>query len=505
MINALVEELNTAGVHDNFLSVGTHLANTKYRDLCEDAENPITSDTTKAGLAVMLENTNRFLNSLDETTRAVAVGDFQKYAMPMVRAIFPELIANEIVSVQPMLGPVSLVFYMDMVYGTNKGKVRRGDTAFSSIARGPNNPSYTSSAIEEEFVDSGDGSNYGSSEDAAKTLAFGPVVPGSVVVTDGVQTLVDNGNGSLVGDGSGTVNYSTGSVLIKFTTAPASGTSISASYRYDMEGNSNIPQMDLVLTHSPIQAISRKLRTNWSLEAAFNLRSLHGLEAEVELTAAVGAEIRHEIDREIILDLQRLAGAGSVYWSKDAFNAISYTEHKLSFIDALVTGSNLIHKVTGRGRATFIVCGESVATLIETLPGFVANPGVGSGMVKGAVRVGRLNGQWDVYKDPFYGDNNFLMGFKGGSFLEAGYVYAPYIPLYTTPTVVLDDFVARKGLATQYGKKAINPLFYVTGQIGSAAQLCAKAGLPTGSIDDANPFGSAQDLGLASGRGVFGV
>ena len=503
MINALVEELNTTGVHDNFLSIGAHLAKTKYRDLCEDAENPITSDTTKAGLAVMLENTSRFMNSMDETTRAVAVGDFQKYAMPMVRAIFPELIANEIVSVQPMLGPVSLVFYMDMVYGTNKGKVKRGDTAFSSIARGPNNPSYSSSSIDEEYVTVGDGSDI----TVEVNLAFGPVVPGSVVVTDGVQVAVYNGNGGFTGDAQtgGSINYASGAIdNLKFRNDPASGASITASYRYDMEGNGNIPQMDLVLTHSPIQAISRKLRTNWSLEAAFNLRSLHGLEAEVELTAAVGAEIRHEIDREIILDLQRLAGAGSVFWSRDAYSNISYTEHKLSFIDALVTGSNLIHKVTGRGRATFIVCGESVATLIETLPGFVANPGVGSGMVKGAVRVGRLNGQWDVYKDPFYGDNNFLMGFKGGSFLEAGYVYAPYIPLYTTPTVVLDDFVARKGLATQYGKKAINPLFYVTGQIGTSAQLNARVGSTT-LIDETLPFGSAQDLGLASGRGVFGV
>lgn len=501
MINALVEEMNSAGVHDNFLSVGTHLAQTKYRDLCEDAENPISSDTTKAGLAVMLENTNRFLNSLDETTRAVAVGDFQKYAMPMVRAIFPELIANEIVSVQPMLGPVSLVFYMDMVYGTNKGRVKRGDTAFSSIARGPNNPSYTSSSIEEEYISPGNDNTINA------TLAFGPVVPGSVVITDGVQVISDDGNGGFTGDvgTTGTINYSTGAITdASFKVTPASTASVTASYRYDMEGNSNIPQMDLVLTHSPIQAITRKLRTNWSLEAAFNLRSLHGLEAEVELTAAVGAEIRHEIDREIIADLQRLAGAGSVFWAKDAFNNISYTEHKLSFIDALVTGSNLIHKVTGRGRATFVVCGENVATLIETLPGFVANPGLGSGMVKGAVRTGRLNGQWDIYKDPFYGENNFMMGFKGGSFLEAGYVYAPYIPLYTTPTVVLDDFVARKGLATQYGKKAINPLFYVTGQIGSITQLNAKAGI-AGGVSNQKPFGSATDLGLASGRGVFGV
>jgi hypothetical protein len=267
--------------------------------------------------------------------------------------------------------------------------------------------------------------------------------------------------------------------------------------------------MDLVLNHSPISARPRKLRTNWSLEAAFNLRSLHGLEAEVELTAAVAADIRFEVDREIITDLQRMSGAGSVYWNTDpsgaaGSNYYSYTEHKLSIIDAFVTGSNLIHKATGRGRANWIVCGEKVATVVETLPGFVANPGIPTGLTKGAYRCGRLNGMWDIYKDPFYQDDYFLMGYKGASFLEAGYVYAPYIPLYTTPTVVLDDFVARKGLATQYGKKAINSLFYVTGQIGNLAALAAKAGKPTAAFANDN-FGSATDInGIADGRGVFG-
>jgi hypothetical protein len=383
--------------------------------------------------------------------------------------------------------------------------VKRGDTAFSSVARGPNNPTYTSPQIDEENVGTGTGAN----AEIDPTLSYTPVVPGSVSITDGVQIITDDGNGAFIGDTfttAATINYVTGvvnSTTNLFTNAAASGAAITATYSYDMEANTNIPQMDLVLNSSPVTARPRKLRTNWSLESAFNLRSLHGMEAEVELTASVGAEIRFEIDREIIDDLQRMAGAGSVWWTRTIKGNVSFTEHKLSIIDAFVTASNLIHKTTGRGRASWIVMGENVATVVETLPGFVATPGMPSALQKGVYKAGRLNTQWDCFKDPFYPDNFFMMGFKGMSFLEAGYVYSPYIPLYSTPTVVLDDFIARKGLATQYGKKAVNPLFYVTGEIGTDAQINASAGT---TIPVNTTHGSASELlNIANGRGIFGV
>jgi hypothetical protein len=430
---------------------------------------------------------------------------FQKYAFPLVRAIFPELVANSLVSVQPMLGPVSLIFYLDFVYGSDKGTVRRGETAFSSITRGASNPSYSSDSIEEESIGSGAGST-----SLSATLTYTPVVPGTVVITDGTQVITDTGAGTLGGDGTGTIDYNTGVVSGTFSLAVPAATPITGSYKYDMEANSNIPEMDLVLQSAPVVARPRKLKTKWSLEAAFNLRSLHGLEAEVELTSAVGSEVRWEIDKEIINDLQRFAAAGSVFWNSDMPYGVSFAEQKLSFVDALVTGSNLIHKATGRGTATWLLCGESVANVIETLPGFVANPGLPNGMTKGVYRAGRLSGRWDIFKDPFYDDKSFLMGFKGQNFLEAGYVYAPYIPLYTTPTIVLDDFIGRKGLATQYGKKAINPLFYVTGQIGTGVELERKAGLAAETLSASGKalitHGDAKGtLGKTTGKGVFGV
>lgn len=207
-------------------------------------------------------------------------------------------------------------------------------------------------------------------------------------------------------------------------------------------------------------------RSEHKRESAFNLRTLHGLEAEVELTSAVGAEIRFEVDREIILDLTNAVPSFNLApaWSKTlVFNdqntygsasgsrdTVGYTEHLLSIVNAFVVAGNLIFGSTGRATGQWMVAGLEVMNIVETLPGFVPVPGLPNGLTKGVYMAGTLNGRWAFFKDPFYPASQYLMGYKGATFLEAGYVYAPYIPLYTTPMIVLDDFVGRKGLATQF-------------------------------------------------------
>ena len=125
-----------------------------WKPFVEDIGN----DFQRRATAIVLENTRRYLEGLDETTKAISIGDFQKYAFPLVRAIFPELVANQLVSVQPMLGPVSQVFYLDFVYGTTKGSVARGQKVFDSIGLGPNNPYYSSPLVEGETIGTGNAS-----------------------------------------------------------------------------------------------------------------------------------------------------------------------------------------------------------------------------------------------------------------------------------------------------------------------------------------------------------
>lgn len=364
--------------------LGDNLAESRmWKPFVEDIQN----DFQRRSTAIVLENTRRFLENLDETTKAISIGDFQKYAFPLVRAIFPELVANQLVSVQPMLGPVSQVFYLDFLYGSSKGSVTRGQKVFDSIGLGPNNPYYSSPLVQGETVGSG-GSSTGP---YTWNFSYTPIRAGSVSITDGVQVVTDDGTGNLTGDCStGTVDYTSGATTVTFNNAVGTGVTISANYEYDMEGNSNIPEIDLILQSSPVVARPRKMKARWSLESAFNLRTLHGLEAEVELTSAVGAEIRFDVDREIISDLTNAVPTFNLApcWSKTMiFNdagtytgpatgnrdTVGYTEHLLSIVNQFVVTGNLIFGSTGRATGSntephkeAILCSKS-RELLENL------------------------------------------------------------------------------------------------------------------------------------------
>jgi hypothetical protein len=460
---------------DRFLSEGMRLASSNHvllegtkrasgkplymKELMEGTES--LHEMTRAATAVMIENTRKYLyEELTETTRLLNVGDFEKYAFQLVRAVFPNLIAHQIVSVQPMMGPTSLVFYMQFLYNRTKGSAVAG----TDIHENPNS-SYSSENIDAEGLGVGGSAHY------TGNLSFIPVKPGTFSATDGVLTVTDDGQGNIIGDintgGTNTLNYQTGAYDLTFVSNTAAGT-VEGTYDYNMEANSTLPEIDLNLVSAPVVAKPRKLRTRWSLEATHDLKALHGLEAEIELVGATANELKFEIDREIIKDLANFAGASSApaVWGSTVPTGISYTEHKLSFIDTLVQMSNMIYKKTQRAQGTWIVAGVSVCNVIETLPGFKAD---GAMTGRGVYRVGTLNNRWVIYKDSYTADNNFTMGYKGEAMFETGYIWSPYIPIYTTPTVMLDDFIARRGIASRYGKKVVNSRFFINGQISSTS------------------------------------
>ena len=443
---------------EQYLRQGEFLAENKWKDYVEGLEG-----YPRVLTAILLENTDRAIQSMEETTKVVNIGSFTKYVFPLVRAIFPNLIAMEICSVQPMTGPASLIFYFDFVYGTSKGAVSAGTKVFDAVA-GPNMQDYTysSETVKDETIGTGDGSK----TTFSASLAFIPVRPGTVTVVAASVTGTDNGSGTISGTGisSGTIDYTSGAISITFSSAPANGVSVKVTYEYNSETQQNIPEIDILLSSSPVTARPRKLRARWGLESANNLKALYGLDADTELVAALAEEIRFEIDREVIDDIWNNAYTSNTVsaWDATSGTGVSYTEHKLSLIDKFVTGSNNIFQNTKRATGNWIVMGTGVANVVETLPGFRPDPAAGA---IGVVRMGTLNGRWACYKDPWMVSTRYLVGHKGVSFLEAGYVYAPYIPLMTTPVVVLDDFVGRRGILTQYAKKLINARFYAQGTV----------------------------------------
>jgi len=244
---------------------------------------------------------------------------------------------------------------------------------------------------------------------------------------------------------------------VTYSVAPANLLAITTTYRYNNEANAQVPEIDMDISKLAVTANTRKLRSKWSPEAAQDLKNLHGLDAEVELVTILSQEIALETNHEVIMDLYNNSNS-SATWVSTPGAGISYREYKDTFIDTLVSLSNTIYSKTLRGEANFVVCSTEVSTVIETLPGFVP---AASNPVRGIGFIGTLNSRWNIFKDPFMPANKSVVGYKGESFLDTGYVYSPYVPLMATPTIQnADDFINRKGLMSRYAKAVINDRFY---------------------------------------------
>lgn len=211
----------------------------------------------------------------------------------MVRAIFPNLVATELVSVQPMTGPSSLIFYLQFVYGQTKGGTKAGTTLFDYPDK-----DYAGEKVPEEQIGTGNDT----ATPAVSVLSYRPVRPGSLTIKailSGVETfLIDNNNGGLVNRATGaaiaqTINYASGtfSAALNWGAAVDDGTAILATYEYDSEGSETIPQIDLLLQSTPVHAQPKKLRSRYSMEAAANLKLVHGIDAEMELSAVLAEEL----------------------------------------------------------------------------------------------------------------------------------------------------------------------------------------------------------------------
>jgi hypothetical protein len=258
-------------------------------------------------------------------------------------------------------------------------------------------------------------------------------------------------------------------------------------------GKIEIPEIDIKVDSVAVTAVTKKLKAKWSPELGQDLNAYHNLDAEVELTSILSEQIALEIDREILNDLVKGANAGTYYWSRSpglfldrvAGTEIGATSAAPDFtgtvsewyetlVETINDVSAQIHRKTLRGGANFIVVSPEVANILEFTAGFRASITADDdrGTV-GAVKSGSISKKWDVYVDPYFPRNLVLVGRKGGSFLESGYVYAPYVPLQVTPTIFgTEDFVPRKGVMTRYAKKMVRPDMYglviVRGILGEA-------------------------------------
>jgi hypothetical protein len=531
-------------------------------------------DPSRNGMARLLENQASQLLKEASSMSAGDVQGFASVAFPLVRRVFGGLLANDIVSVQPMSLPSGLIFFLDFTY-TNKARMEfesEGDSADrpfgTSVYGGGIIASQITGGLTNVTEDGGGFYNLQSGYSSPTGSVSVALAAGSTVVTNAsVSELTDAQKKALRYDpdllqqaGHGvseksvaltsfpnlnrdnliamSCSHASGSgvttlrrltaldstktnVLFYFAAADIdnlmeTGTVAAASITYPLADAFNasdtigavegahpwalegarspsdgssfdgaakdfIPEIDIKVDSVAVTAITKKLKAKWTPELGQDLNAYHNLDAEVELTSILSEHIALEIDREILNDLVKGATAGTYYWSRSpglfvnrstgaeigaSSAAPDFTGTVSEWYETLVETINdvsaRIHVKTLRGGANFIVCSPEVASILEFTAGFRASVTVDSdsGTV-GAVKVGSVSKKWDIYVDPYFPRNVILVGRKGGSFLESGYVYAPYVPLQVTPTIFgTEDFVPRKGVMTRYAKKMVRPDMY---------------------------------------------
>jgi len=544
-------------------------------------------DRQRSTMAVLLENQAKELLREATTMAGGDVQGFASVAFPIVRRVFAGLIANDLVSVQPMSLPSGLVFFMDFRRGTQVGNtgdsifgasssffgdrlgveitggirvegVEHAEKGYYNLANGYNTSRWYSIVAGgtlvtkldgkkvSDFVDAdkklvrwdpdilNDGDLYANVFDLplagltkANLLAEKDIFALSLAQEDagtaaGTEGAGDRTGTTALGAGSrivrrltevvtvSNVKYlrvvvvstsntlgmatmlTTGKLAVSYpikdnlgNVGPNALGAVVGATPWTLEGSQNIPEIELKVDSFSITARTRKLKAQWTPELGQDLNAYHNLDAEVELTSMLSEQIGLEIDQEILNDLVKGATGGVKYWSrrpgkfvnrdtgadlKDATAGYAappdFTGNVSMWYETLVETINdvsaLIHRKTLRGGANFLVCSPEVANVLEFTSGFRASVtnDAEKGSV-GAVKVGDMNKKWDIIVHPYFLRNVILVGRKGGSFLESGYVYAPYVPLQSTPTIFdPNNFTPRKAVLTRYGKAMVRPDMY---------------------------------------------
>lgn len=453
------------------------------------------------------------------TTTVGKLGTYQKWAFPMIRRIYPELVFNKIGSTQAMDGPVSQIFYMGNSRAGGSNGVYNTQTMYSKFRITP--LGLVAGSIGSVSGPGGTGASWGVG--TASSLQYSQV--------SGTQGF-DLSNVIASQYGSPSTTY--GGKLASWPTSTTTlGWSVSAAERLRTSG---IPEVTMHIQKQTVQARERKMRALWTLEAAQDLKAYHNLDMEAELTELLSKEMNLEIDRELIEDIRMIAygfesvkgdnfggwylnslfqgnadafpqlgglgpdggtfGAGgsnkytwdyhtdlaneetngpntsgsNVYvmdlarFSSPANSfAPQHLGHLYSNVLALINfASQDIYRTTLRGPGTTLITSPLIASLLESaakLEGGLPREGSPTNQQGNSVAyVGKFMGKYDMIVDPLFPEDEIIVGYKGNGAMDAGFFYCPYIPIMSLETVTdPETFQPRKGILTRYGKVAIQP------------------------------------------------
>jgi len=411
----------------------------KWAPVLEHADLPKIADAQKRStIAQLLENTEAAcresgsLNpqSLLETSGAAPTSvtggslNYDPVLISMVRRAMPNLVAYDICGVQPMTGPTGLIFALRPSYNSQLSPQAAADyEAFYYEA------------------------NTGQSTITAANTTLGQANGNIGGIYGFSNTVVASGNSS-------TYNF-------------AGGMSTAQAEALGSTGNSDFAQMAFSVERVSVTAKSRALKAEYSIELAQDLKAIHGLDAETELSTILSAEILAEINREVIRSVVLTATPGAAgtttagtfdldvdsngRWSVEKFKGLMFQIER---------EANAIAKATRRGKGNILVCSSDVASALQMAGVLDYTPALNSNNLQvddtGNTFAGVLNGRMRVYVDPYAGGNYAVVGYKGSSAFDAGLFYCPYVPLQMVRAVGQDTFQPKIGFKTRYGMVA-NP------------------------------------------------
>jgi len=413
--------------------------------------------------ALLLENQMTHMKSiLSEAMTTANVAEYTKFVFPLIRNVWPNLLSNNILSVQPLDGPIGGIAYRKARFATTKGTITAGQ-AFPDINNFDTTYSRADAVVSGEVLGTGDGT----SKTFYKVLANKKISQGTITVTANTVVGTDDTKGGFTGTGitAGLVHYDNGQLMIQFTTAPAGGVSITVGYNYMIEATSTgISQISADVIIEPVRAVSRKLTSLFSVETTEDMKALFGADAENDLVADMASEVALEIDREHIGKILAAVPVSHQYNWDNKYDStarnITLNDHIRTLVKTLSDASQKVYKDTLRKPANWAITSPEVISILDQLPEFV--PVVENAQFDmGIQKVGTLSGKWTFYSDPYMTPGVILLGYKGPSFADAGFVFAPYVPLQLTPTFFNPaDFQMTKGIRTRYASKLVNAFFF---------------------------------------------
>jgi hypothetical protein len=370
---------------------------------------------------------------------------------------FPNLIAHEIASVQPIKTEKAMVFFYQSVAGSSKGAVTEGQVLIDPFQINTNTE-YTS---DEVTINTG----------STAVPVWGPVIPQSVKIPGQELTWSNDTTATFTVDSTSytvAVTEASGTIKVEVETTVGSTDSSAlfpkATYAYaNKYAPTAVPELNANVDSREITAKPRTIKTKYSFQAGFGFEAQFGKSLEDQLAEAAMYELKREIDLDLVFEVMKNAPT-LVQWNRAAGVANGlYEFHKLSFLDAVIAASNKIFKDSKRVRGNILLVGPNAQTIVETLPAFQGE-NYGS-QLGGATVIGKLK-DIKVIAIPDLEDNDWAVIYKDQKdSLNAGLIFAPYIPVVSTPTVMLDDFMARKAFTTSYGKLIVNNKYFVRGTI----------------------------------------